>query len=765
MKKDLSVKQRRWHGKQFIRTFFSYLLVLSVGMLIFSVLFVNDTLRKTEEEASLQQLETAENIASLIDQGLESIITLTGKMSRLHWVIKLQANVPSVNAEFDPLSRMYIVNDMRTYLSGNAFFNSALIVFPQQESVISHNGWFTLEDYLSFLGENPLADRLPQTICLPHNYDILDADALEEDALWDIWIIKTLDHAAEPRAQILFRVGRAELRRYLLQVFPGSLCRLDIRDAEGNLLISVNKTEQNADPSRLNEVKLDSGLLGWQYDLYFNDSALTISAGSFYPLAISLLICCLIQPVLAYLLAAVSYRPLQKLLQKLQEDGRGDPERLVPGGVSEYLAIEQHIDSLSVDNRQLRQRMEEYQESVQKDVLRQLLQGCFDRESLSKMMEAFPAALTDEMVFGVIIVSFSAPERGKAGEPEQEDLFGRRVASILYVEQKLKQCAWPFYLLPSYEAGMVAILYDGSGRLDDAGLEHTAWELEKDGNRTPHFLQSFTGRAEKGIIGISKSYQIAKEKYSYSIFSQRMYQTQEQAADTAFYYPTDWEVQLINSLKTAQLESTRRILNEIREENRRRELSPAAYDALFHFLRSTLRRVASELNITDFQNSVQSYLSDRSLPEPPTEVAASRAVWEQWRWLEAGCQVICGRRSYNRTEPSDIGTQLVEYVNLHFDDPSISLKELALRFSVSTSTVSAAFKPVVNLNFYDYVSRLRMEKAKELLRKSELSIREICRMVGYENEYSFRRAYLRYEGITPSEYRNNAKMECGAKPV
>lgn len=56
MKKDLSVKQRRWHGKQFIRTFFSYLLVLSVGMLIFSVLFVNDTLRKTEEEASLRQL-------------------------------------------------------------------------------------------------------------------------------------------------------------------------------------------------------------------------------------------------------------------------------------------------------------------------------------------------------------------------------------------------------------------------------------------------------------------------------------------------------------------------------------------------------------------------------------------------------------------------------------------------------------------------------------------------------------------------------------
>lgn len=753
---------RQWHGKQFVKTFLSYLLVLFAGMLIFSCLFVNDILTKNREQAEVRQGETSENIASLIDSKLENMTSLCGKISRLHWVLKLQADAPSIDAEFDPLTRMNIVNDVRTYTSGDDFYKSVLLIFPQQETAISSIGWFELEDYLRYIKikEEPLAEQLAGAIDKHHDFDVLPTG--EEG---DIWLMKTLYRTAEPRAHLLFQISRSDLKRFLLQYFPDPLCRMEIRDGEGNLLITVDRPSRYSERDRLEERTVSAASIDWKYVMSFNASKLTVSADSFFSLALAVVVCCLVHPVLAYLLASASYRPLQRLLLKLQENGAGGQENALSGKVTEYQAIEQHIDSLSVDNRQLRQRMEEYQGSVQRDVLRQLLQGYFDRASLAKRMEDFPFAFTEETGFGVIIVTLSGQEEKEEREESRETFYRRRVAVILRMEQSLDKCGLSYYLLASYEEGIVIIVYDNEGRLDDSALELAAEKMRQgEDPASQSSLQIFIGPMERGMIGISKSYQIAKEKLSYSAFSQKMYQPGEFSADAPFYYPTDWEIQLINNLKTAQLDSTQRIINEIREENQRRELSPTACDALLHSLRNTLRRVASELNIPNLKADVEAYLFRQHLEEASKggESAGSEnagMLEGQWHWLEAGCRVICGRTSYNRAESTNISTQLVEYVNLHFSEPSISLKELAFQFNVSTSTVSAAFKPVVGLNFYDYVSRLRMEKAKELLRKSGLSIREICRQVGYENEYSFRRAYLRYEGITPSEYRNKEKQE------
>lgn len=61
----------------------------------------------------------------------------------------------------------------------------------------------------------------------------------------------------------------------------------------------------------------------------------------------------------------------------------------------------------------------------------------------------------------------------------------------------------------------------------------------------------------------------------------------------------------------------------------------------------------------------------------------------------------------------------------------------------------------MKINFYDYLCRIRMEKAKEYLRTMDAPIAEVARRVGYENELSFKRAFVRYEGIKPREYRQN----------
>ena len=56
------------------------------------------------------------------------------------------------------------------------------------------------------------------------------------------------------------------------------------------------------------------------------------------------------------------------------------------------------------------------------------------------------------------------------------------------------------------------------------------------------------------------------------------------------------------------------------------------------------------------------------------------------------------------------------------------------------------------MNFADYLCRLRIQKAKELLRE-DISIQEIAERVGYNSSNSFIRTFKRYESITPGTYR------------
>jgi AraC-like DNA-binding protein len=50
-----------------------------------------------------------------------------------------------------------------------------------------------------------------------------------------------------------------------------------------------------------------------------------------------------------------------------------------------------------------------------------------------------------------------------------------------------------------------------------------------------------------------------------------------------------------------------------------------------------------------------------------------------------------------------------------------------------------------------------MEKEKEYLENDSLTIKEIAAYVGYDNEASFKRAFMRYKGITPTKYKNENK--------
>ncbi|MDN5276313.1 MAG: two-component system, response regulator YesN [Clostridiales bacterium] len=83
----------------------------------------------------------------------------------------------------------------------------------------------------------------------------------------------------------------------------------------------------------------------------------------------------------------------------------------------------------------------------------------------------------------------------------------------------------------------------------------------------------------------------------------------------------------------------------------------------------------------------------------------------------------------------------------------INLRDTAAKFNLSPYYFSRTFKKVFGYNFSDYLNLIRINKAKELLKDDSLSVKEICYLVGYNDPNYFSKVFKKYEGVTPTEYR------------
>lgn len=86
---------------------------------------------------------------------------------------------------------------------------------------------------------------------------------------------------------------------------------------------------------------------------------------------------------------------------------------------------------------------------------------------------------------------------------------------------------------------------------------------------------------------------------------------------------------------------------------------------------------------------------------------------------------------------------------------NISLKDVADEVYLSQNYLSELFKKEIGEGFYDFLSKYRIKKAKEVLLTTNLKVYEIAQMVGYNDSITFGRAFKKITGTTPNNFRNN----------
>lgn len=108
--------------------------------------------------------------------------------------------------------------------------------------------------------------------------------------------------------------------------------------------------------------------------------------------------------------------------------------------------------------------------------------------------------------------------------------------------------------------------------------------------------------------------------------------------------------------------------------------------------------------------------------------------------------LLRSRRAADRTDA------VMNYIEHHYCE-ELSIAELAAMFDLTPNYLSSLLKSRKNIKFTDYLTTLRLRKAKELLLSTNLSVREISEQVGYHSQSHFTKLFLENVRYTPAEFK------------
>ncbi|CAM3291616.1 response regulator [Brevibacillus invocatus] len=137
------------------------------------------------------------------------------------------------------------------------------------------------------------------------------------------------------------------------------------------------------------------------------------------------------------------------------------------------------------------------------------------------------------------------------------------------------------------------------------------------------------------------------------------------------------------------------------------------------------------------------------------EISTCNNLEEAKQILTLTCQKImtriaAGRHSSNKR----LVDQAIDYTHRHYQSPDISIHRICAALHISPGYFSSLFKKETNMTFVTYLQSLRMEKAQELLRTTDLKTFEIAERVGFTDSNYFSFCFRKHVGISAKAYRN-----------
>ena len=622
-------------------------------------------------------------------------------------------------------SRIYSISDLpviedRIYMKNSGYVISASQFTEARQFYedyrIYHPGGFEswLELVLSSVGEGGCMDISPYTGRANDAIYIRDVNAIMNKKI---------------PAVIWFELNMEELRKRFLPEDALEQAVVLVRDQTGKRQLLLTRNSAGADlAAELNELPFDqsthterddmhlilrtSGYNDWQYIIALPKGLCDAALGNYdIVFWLIMLVALLMGCAVITLLVRRQLRPLHQLNRQLKK-AEGDRD-------------------------QLQQEMDSQRPMLRTSYLRKLLSGhVASKEEFAYMMEFL--GLSGDYRFYVLYCVAHRQDHTAMDAAAEYELIVEHLEKYLSVT-----CPMCYYT--TLDRSFIALVTYGPE------VEEPLMDLQKrvvhlhEDLIDEHGLWFFAGVGTQCTQpqNLWESYEQARTAARYTARHHIFLPYEMMRKDTAsVYYPVEISAKLQHFITTGNREQVVEMFALIHRENMlERTLPITQLNFLLSDLKNTLLKARFQIDPSCDEEKERLVRLDRQLNEQPN-----------FPMLEDCAQQLC--EFFTRSaEPSDPIPDVERYLQENYADPSMCLSKLSDRFNMSESYLSHLFKGKTGQNFSVYLETLRLNEAARRLADPDCNLTNLFADLGYNNPTTFRRAFKKRYGITPSEMR------------
>jgi len=252
------------------------------------------------------------------------------------------------------------------------------------------------------------------------------------------------------------------------------------------------------------------------------------------------------------------------------------------------------------------------------------------------------------------------------------------------------------------------------------------------------------------ITDISSLYDMAVEASNYrilyghkSIIYAEAVQVQD---DSSYAYPLNKERQLVDALMLEKEAEVKRLYQEIVEY-----VKNYSYSIInMTFLRLSL---AIGMTVNNFRQNGE-YDIDFNINNLSSFINAAETIEEiNSIFFNLFDMIFASKNDKKSKKYDELLNNIMNTLYTKYSDPNLSLNTLAEQVNLSPVYLGRLFKRLTGKSVSDQLNEIRIEKAKEFLTNTNLTISEIVENIGFTNNSYFYTVFKKYQGMSPNDYR------------
>lgn len=446
----------------------------------------------------------------------------------------------------------------------------------------------------------------------------------------------------------------------------------------------------------------------------------------------------IIMIILTTVVSVILARWLSQPLRKLVTTVRSHPALGTLNKHNELAFLDDAFKRMQEEEKALQQLLQERDQDVRNLTAQRLLRG----ELAEQYAEVFPEPYYRVAVLSIDRYRHYVSKNSRETRSYHRYLFIQKCAG-LFPEDVHAQIVYQ-------GDGYFAIVLNGAG-LDNVHESLKAALIKISGEAKRLFEHTVTIGVSDATTDVLSLPDLMTE--SIELIKQRiikggghiMYWQEDAGVSHKYIYPATSERRILNYLETKDIENIYKELENIRQEIR--SVPYISYDnILFIYYQLAgvtiryMRENAMTSRVFAGQSNIYSTLASFDTLEEIEEYMIE-FFEEIIRSLD---------QSTNKINHLD---RIVQYLHNHYNE-DIIFEDMAKEIGISYSYMRKIVSEQTGKSLIDYLNLLRIEKSKELLLDMELTISQIAERIGYHNVQSFNRFFRKYEGMSPSQYRN-----------